>query len=467
MRLPSAYQKWIGAFAAAIAGAFAAAIIAMGICVTQACATPSYEAGGAIGTQSTTYSIVYKLNGGTQASNQVASIKKGKSIRVSKLKKPTRSHFKFAGWYANKALTKKATKLKGVSNVAKRTVHAKWKRTSYGIIYSMGGGIFSGAYPTSIAVGKTLSASKLSRPVRNGYTFKGWYVDRALKTKPKKLSGVADSAKRTVYAKWEPNTYSITYEANGGSLPSSAQKSYQSSEGASTLPAPSRAGYSFIGWYADADLTTLVTGIPANAYGDKKLYARWEERVMIAHRGYCSGGATANSLEAFHAAADKGFTRVDALIGFSADGTAMVGDAEFEAFLAVCEERGLVPYIELPACTKAQAESLVSAVDSHNMGNEAHWMSSSGDVLAFVQAVHPRSSFVVLAPSVSDSSIRTANVLEARGGSATIGVPADHGDTRVVSKCREAGIRLGIWTISSESLASAYDQFVSAFAVTS
>ncbi len=72
-----------------------------------------------------TYKVTYKLNGGVNNKANPKKLKKGKS---AKLKNPTRNGYTFKGWYKDKKLKKKTTKVYGKSKKAYRTVYAKWAK---------------------------------------------------------------------------------------------------------------------------------------------------------------------------------------------------------------------------------------------------------------------------------------------------------------------------------------------------
>ncbi|MBQ2880955.1 MAG: InlB B-repeat-containing protein, partial [Clostridia bacterium] len=93
------------------------------------------------------------------------------------------------------------------------------------------------------------AAVTLPNPTRTGYSFKGWYTDTNYTIK---VGNAGDSytpeTNVTLYAKWEANTYTITYNANGGSVsPTSETKTFDASYG--TLPTPTRSYCDFAGWY--------------------------------------------------------------------------------------------------------------------------------------------------------------------------------------------------------------------------
>ena len=480
--------------AAAIALVIACALTALLVGLAALHAAPAYAASTTAGTQTAvttqaaTYSIVFKLNGGKQASGQVTTIAKGKTLKAAKLKAPTRKRYKFAGWYANRALTTKATTLKGVSDASKRTVYAKWTLKSYNIMYNLNGGTFPGSCTKTVGKNKTVKTSALAQPTRKGYSFYGWYTDEGLTKKATKVQGVSDASKRTLYAKWGPVKYVVSYELNGGAFEEAYPTSYKASKGLATLPTPERAGHAFIGWYSDEKLTDHLTAIPANVTGNKLLYARWAERIAVAHRGYTADGAAANSTAAFEAAHHHGYKYVDAEVSF-VDGAPVLASTEvvqgqeqgqepqtqtqttyvkFADFIQqTCELNDLIPYIELQSdLTRDQVAQLTSIVSNLRRGDYVRWTSSSVDVLKYVQAAFPRASVVLQAPEVTDGTVKAAQELAALGADPSIATDNAHATASAVATCKAAGIPLGIWTIPTSTDLTTYDPYISTFALT-
>ena len=123
----------------------------------------------------------------------------------------------------------------------------------------------------------------LKVPVRNGYTFKGWYKEDVQYTDKdgKCLAKWTDLEDTTLTAKWEINTYSITYHLNGGTNDEENPETYDVEDDI-ILQDPERAGYSFAGWYLESTFDTLVTLISdANYYRDLDLYAKWEANKYV------------------------------------------------------------------------------------------------------------------------------------------------------------------------------------------
>ncbi|MBR5337129.1 MAG: InlB B-repeat-containing protein [Lachnospiraceae bacterium] len=70
--------------------------------------------------------------------------------------------------------------------------------------------------------------------------------------------------------------YSIKYNTNGGTNPSSNPVSYAVYDPAHSLADPFMEGYDFGGWYDNAGLTgNKVTVIPAGSTGDKEFWPKW------------------------------------------------------------------------------------------------------------------------------------------------------------------------------------------------
>ena len=63
----------------------------------------------------------------------------------------------------------------------------------------------------------------------------------------------------TLYAQWTANTYTVTFDANGGSTPVPTSKVVTYGAAYGTLATTSRTGYTFSGWFTAARGGTQVT----------------------------------------------------------------------------------------------------------------------------------------------------------------------------------------------------------------
>lgn len=120
-------------------------------------------------------------------------------------------------------------------------------------------------------------------PVREGYTFGGWYRDAEC-IDSRKFDFDTQSqvmTDTTLFAKWIPNSYHVNYKLSlpDGSVyePEDSYKSYVHGQEL-TMPVPSQEGYEFCGWYDNAGYTgTVYTKIGAEEYGDKTCYGYFKD----------------------------------------------------------------------------------------------------------------------------------------------------------------------------------------------
>ena len=120
-------------------------------------------------------------------------------------------------------------------------------------------------------------------PVREGYTFGGWYRDAEC-TDSRKFDFDTQSqlvTDTTLFAKWIPNSYRVYYNLSlpDGSVyePEDMYKTYVHGQEL-VMPVPSQEGYVFCGWYDNAGYTgTAYTKIGAAEYGDKTCYGYFKD----------------------------------------------------------------------------------------------------------------------------------------------------------------------------------------------
>lgn len=175
------------------------------------------------------------------------------------------------------------------------TNHGNQYGTYYSHVYAYNGDINS-MYAMNVYLTKTLAFNgnggtngtskslnvgaaygSLPSSSRTGYTFDGWYTAASGGSKVSSSTTMTtDLMVQTVtlYAHWTANTYTLTYNANGGSVsPSSKTGKYNSAWG--TLAVPTRAGYEFKGWFTSASGGTQVTAT-TKITGNLTVYAHWE-----------------------------------------------------------------------------------------------------------------------------------------------------------------------------------------------
>ena len=220
-----------------------------------------------------TYSITYDLNGGTASGNPTSYTVESATITLNQ---PTKTGYTFTGW--------SGTDLTGEDNLTvtipagstgDRSYTAHWSLNTYSITYDLDGGTASGNPDFYTVESSTIT---LNPPTRTGYTFIGWSgtdlsgSDNLTVTIPAGSIG-----NRSYIAHWSLNTYSITYDLDGGTALGNPDF-YTVESSAITLNEPTKAGYVFTGW-SGTDLVgedNLTVTIPAGSIGDRRYTAHWE-----------------------------------------------------------------------------------------------------------------------------------------------------------------------------------------------
>lgn len=131
-----------------------------------------------------------------------------------------------------------------------------------------------------VTCGKTYGT--LPTPTRTGYDFDGWYTRQSSGIKVDKNTSVGTNPPTTLYAHWKGKTYTVSLDANGGTVGMKSRTATYGSE-YPALPAPTRTGYSFDGWYTQKtggtkvdDNTTVTTA------ANHTLYAHWHLTPALA-----------------------------------------------------------------------------------------------------------------------------------------------------------------------------------------
>ena len=154
--------------------------------------------------------------------------------------------------------------------------NAAMEWSAYTVSYNANGGTGAPSAQTK-TYGKALTLSS-TKPTRTGYSFKGWATSASGAVVYASSASYTANAAITLYAVWEANTYTVTYNANGGTgAPSAQTKTYGKALTLSSTK-PTRENYNFLGWGTSAASTTVAYAAGANYTINAAitLYAVWE-----------------------------------------------------------------------------------------------------------------------------------------------------------------------------------------------
>ncbi|WP_433748566.1 InlB B-repeat-containing protein [Paenibacillus amylolyticus] len=222
--------------------------------------------------------INFNSNGGSEVNEQTVSY--GDKVIVPAV--PTKAGYTFAGWYTDSGLSQ-AFDFGNTTVTADITLYAKWTVNSYTVNFDPNGGSF--VADQTIPYGELVTAPEV--PTKAGHTFAGWYHEPELST-PFDINTAPIVQDTTLYAKWAPNTYTVTFNTLGGSTVSDIAVEYEKK--LSAPASPSRSGYTFAGWYTDPELKTPFNFAQTVITADLTLYAKWSVNSTPP-----SGGSGGNS----------------------------------------------------------------------------------------------------------------------------------------------------------------------------
>lgn len=189
--------------------------------------------------------IKYDANGGTGAPSDQTK-EHGQSVKLHTTT-PTRQGYTFQGWATSKESNTVAYQAGATYTAdADVTLYAVWKIITYTITYNANGG--AGAPDTQTKeYGKTISISS-TRPTKDGHVFQGWSTANDATVEYRAGDNYTANANLTLYAVWKIITYTISYDANGGSgAPKDQTKTWNVPINLSATK-PTRQGYTFQGW---------------------------------------------------------------------------------------------------------------------------------------------------------------------------------------------------------------------------
>ena len=202
---------------------------------------------------------------------------------------PQREGYAFVGW--NLSVAGNGIILTKDDPVAaeSRTVYSQWSPNVYTVTFDANGGSVS---QSSKTVTYASTYGDLPTPTRADYTFAGWYTEESGGTKIEQSTKVSITSEQTLYARWTANTYTVTFNANGGTVsPTSKEVAYDSTYG--DLPIPTRTGYTFDGWYtAESGGTKIEASSTVSITSAQTLYARWTNNIytVVYRRGEAYNG---------------------------------------------------------------------------------------------------------------------------------------------------------------------------------
>jgi len=211
--------------------------------------------------------VTFNANGGTVLPTSGTTDTTGKLTFSPPT--PTRTGYKFGGWFT--------AETSGTSITTEHTfnadaiIYARWTIVTYNVTWNNDGG---SPIPSQTTVDHGGSITAPNAMTKTGYAFGGWYSNEAL-TSSVTFPITNVTANATLYAKWTLNSYTVTWNADGGT-PTPTQITVNHG-GSITAPTTTltKTGYAFDGWYTNTGLTIAATFPITNVTENKTFYAKW------------------------------------------------------------------------------------------------------------------------------------------------------------------------------------------------
>jgi len=227
------------------------------------------------------YTISFNINGGTGTTPSSRTEPDKTVINLPDGSGFSRTGFIFIGWNTNSGGTgtnfapNAAYTITGTT-----TLFANWTPEiviiTYTVTYDRNGGTGTPPSPQTALAGNSIILQSGSGLSITGYTFDGWNTN-ADGTGTNYAAGTSYTVNTntTLYAKWKINTYTVTFELNGGNVGGGSIPSQTIDYNSQVIrPAdPVRTGYTFVRWYI---VTGLVYNFSLSVTESFTIYALWE-----------------------------------------------------------------------------------------------------------------------------------------------------------------------------------------------
>ena len=201
------------------------------------------------------YTVTFDSNGGTSVASQTIEY----NHNATKPSNPTKTGYDFAEWQLNGATYNFETPVTG--NI---TLTAVYNVKTYTVTFDSNGG--TSVAPQTIEYNH--NATKPSNPTKTGYDFAEWQLNGATYNFETPITGDI-----TLKAAYNVKTYTVTFNANGGT--SVASQTIEHGQTATKPSNPTRSGYKFVRWLLNSNEYNFGNQVTA----DITLLAEWEEQT--------------------------------------------------------------------------------------------------------------------------------------------------------------------------------------------
>ena len=244
------------------------------------------------------YAISFDFNGGIGTPIVPIVYTFGNLATTLPASGPSRTDFTFSGWSSSPTSTSGLYSLAPSGNIL---LHAVWISSVYHLTFNAGDGL-SDTSTAKVTIGQSIVMPGATRP---NYTLEGWSTQNSGGNLINSATSFTPNSDVTLFAQWTLQTFTVTFNGNGGTP---AESSAGMTFGSSTpivLPNAVRNSYVFGGWYSDPSAGYLIGAAGASYSPTSSLsaYAHWIQGSLAG-----IGPATQIAQVTVHAGYDSAFT---------------------------------------------------------------------------------------------------------------------------------------------------------------
>jgi uncharacterized repeat protein (TIGR02543 family) len=214
------------------------------------------------------YTVTFDVDGGEPETSTVTCVP-GETVALPS--DPRKTDYVFVGWYTDK--NGGGTEFTEVTPIKADTrVYACWinEKDAVRVTFDADGG-----KPAKTTIVRKRGATvrlPSPNPTRDNHIFGGWYTEKEGRGNPFNPS-TPITENITVYAKWILYPV-VTFDADGGT-PAQTTKSCPPGSTVRVPSAPTRAEYTFEGWYTDKNGSGTQFTSSTPVYSDIRVFAKW------------------------------------------------------------------------------------------------------------------------------------------------------------------------------------------------
>ena len=256
-----------------------------------------------------TYTITFNPSNPSLSTDLTTSGTTSKAVTfdssVTSITVPQLTGYTFQGYYTN--TTGQGTKyfdkdgnyvLNTYTNPDNITLYAYWTVNIYDVVLNTNNGSYKNeaSVPLKHTYDITTTLPTSDNIYKTGYTFNGWYTNAQFTGNPVTEISATTANNTEFFAKWTANTYTVSYNANGGTgtMANTTNCIYDKEFNLPTN-AFEKVGYNFVGWTTNEDGTgnlyaddASVSNLTSEDEATVTLYANWEPitYTIVLHKNF-------------------------------------------------------------------------------------------------------------------------------------------------------------------------------------